>query len=112
MQRLLGGAYSSGWLHSDGSTGCEIEVANRFDHHLRICERGAAGGFTRARLDEVAGTNHLHRKERCGTDVVVGIEFAHFENDFQLRVTACFHDSADFLLHRVELAREEESAVD
>jgi hypothetical protein len=65
-----------------------------------------------ARLDEITRANHAHRQKRRGADVVVGFEFADFQDHLERRVAAGLHHGRDFILHLAKLAREKRPAVD
>ncbi len=41
----------------------------------------------------------MHCKHACATHAVEGSEFAGFENDFQVRITAGFLDRGNFVEH-------------
>ncbi len=71
----------------------------------------AAGlDFPGRRLDEIrAGT---HRDLAGDADVVVGLEFAGFEDHFQVRVAAGFLDGGNFVRDALVVAGEEDTAVD
>src|SRR2546423_2351394 len=81
VQRLLGGSDAACGLHSDCDAGRQIKITDRFDHHLSVSEAGASRSLAGARLDEVPGTDHLHRQKRSGSHVIVSIELTDFEND-------------------------------
>src|SRR5438552_755406 len=112
MKGLLRGSDSASRLHADGNSRRQIEIANRLYHHLSVGERRTSGCFAGARLDEVTLSNHLHREKRRRSDVVVGVELTHLEDDFELRIAARFDDRADLVLNRVELSGEKKSAID
>jgi hypothetical protein len=69
-------------------------------------------GFAGAGLDEIIRADHAHGQEAGGADVVVGFEFADFEDDLQRRLAAGLDHGGDFILHAAEFAGEEGSAID
>src|SRR5512132_2731522 len=112
MERLLRGSDSACRLHPDRDARSQIEIANRFDHHLSVRECRAPRCLPGARLDEVSRPDYLHRQKRSGPDVVIGVELAGLEDHLELSITARFDDGADLVLHGVELTSQKESAVD
>src|SRR5438309_1474184 len=112
VQGLLGAPDAARRLHPDRNTRRQIKVANRFDHHLRVGERRATRSLAGARLDEVAGSNRLHRKKGGSANVVVGVELADFENHFQRCIATSFDDGADLVLYGGEFAGKKKPAID
>ncbi len=114
MERLLGRADAAGGLHADGDARGEVVVADGLQHHLGVGEGGVAVGLARAGFDEVAWAQpRAHREETGGADLVVAVELAGFEDDFQAdRLAAGFEDGGDFVADLGEMAGEEGVAVD
>src|SRR2546423_6796736 len=63
VESLLRRADSSRRFHPDRDPRRQIEIANGFDHHLGVGERGTARRLAGAGLDEITSANRLHREE-------------------------------------------------
>ena len=51
------------------------------------------------KVSEIALAKNAHGEERSGADVVVGFEFARFEDDFEGRLAARIANGGNFVLH-------------